>query len=368
MMMMSIQHISLIRISIISILLVVSCLNHSPGDNSNGNTLEQAVKAAAGIYMNPSQHRDQYNSSDVFNSLSKTVLVTAFNHAYLNHLHNFKCFADRLDLKFFVIAVDINAHNAALNISASSSNIVSYFMNATELHGVTKGIEDAAYFREDNFNVISVMKLECVLAIMQLGYNVVFIDSDVAIVRDPIPYMIYEGLDYVYSINVFCPQCYSWDFYKSPFEGNTGVYYIRSTKATMHFYQQVLTQAPKQPDLDDQTIFWQLLRRKPSSEVITSTKCYTHIRSDSLSALNGPNTIVTCPLDGCMFSMGGLRDDKNGHLKDSLRKNNQSLILIHANFVNGNYLKMNAMKKHGFWITNYPDNSKESCRSFSPTI
>jgi hypothetical protein len=52
------------------------------------------------------------------------------------------------------------------------------------------GIEDAAYFREDNFNVISVMKLECVLSIMKLGYDVIFIDSDVAIVRDPVPLML----------------------------------------------------------------------------------------------------------------------------------------------------------------------------------
>ena len=69
-----------------------------------------------------------------------------------------------------------------------------------------------------------------------------------------------------------------------------------------------------------------------------------------------------------MFSMGGLRDDKNGHLKEGLRKNNQSLVLIHANFVNGNQMKMNAMKKHGFWISNWPDTSNGECRPYEPTI
>jgi len=222
------------------LLLFVISLSLSMSDIS----LENAIKAAAGIYSVPEDHRSSFNISE-FNSLSKTVLVTAFNHAYLNHIHNFKCFTDRLGLKFFIISVDPKAHAAALEMATLSPNIVSYFMNATELHGVTKGMEDAAYFREDNFNVISVMKLECVLAIMKLGYNVVFIDSDVAVVRDPIPYMIFDGVDYTYTVNSFCPQCYSWDFFKSPFEGNTGVYFVRSTNSTITLYEEVLTEAPK---------------------------------------------------------------------------------------------------------------------------
>jgi hypothetical protein len=68
---------------------------------SSENVLLDVVKAAAGVYIDPSAHRSSFDhlNSSVFDDLSRTVLVTAFNYAYLNHIHNFKCFTDRIGLK-----------------------------------------------------------------------------------------------------------------------------------------------------------------------------------------------------------------------------------------------------------------------------
>jgi hypothetical protein len=52
-----------------------------------------------------------------------------------------------------VIAVDEKAHAAAL--AFNSPNLVSYYLNATELHGVTKGI--------DNYPIAHLHHSECLL-------------------------------------------------------------------------------------------------------------------------------------------------------------------------------------------------------------
>ena len=63
-------------------------------------TLLSSLEAAAGVYKDPSRQA----------GLERTVLVTGCNHGFLNHLHNFKCFCDRIGLKFLVIALDEKAY------------------------------------------------------------------------------------------------------------------------------------------------------------------------------------------------------------------------------------------------------------------
>ena len=88
--------------------------------------------------------------------------------------------------------------------------------------------EEANTFRYEQFNLISYIKLKSVYKIMILQYDVIFIDPDIAVVRDPLPYLFFTGIDYVHSHNKICPQYLEWDFMKSEEEGNTGFYYIQS--------------------------------------------------------------------------------------------------------------------------------------------
>jgi hypothetical protein len=319
-------------------------------------TISEVAEKAAGIYVHPELHQQNFSVS-VFTRLNRTILVSAFNIGYLNHISNFKCFIDRLDLKFFLIALEPLAYNASLHLGP---NVYSYYHNATILHGVDpKSLENAFYYREENFNLISVLKLEVVLELMILGYDIVFIDSDVAVVRDPIPYMLVDGVDYVYTINVFCPICYLWDFYRSTrVEGNTGVYSIRSNYKTIFLWKQVLSEATRRPTVDDQTVFWLIIRANHSMNTALSN-C-----SEAIPA-NSQDTIVNCPLDGCQFSMGGARPERYRDLSANLKKRNESLVLVHANFVNGNGAKYAGLLYHGFWISNFPE---PGCKIYNGTL
>ena len=129
--------------------------------------------------------------------LDKTVLITGCNYGFINHLNNFKCFAERLGMKFLVIAMDKLAY--------------SYIIHNTTMHGylMTGGaVGDTTSvpqkFRSKQFNLITARKKEAVHDILALGFNVLFSDTDVAMIRDPLPYMLWENVDYVHSLNYMC--------------------------------------------------------------------------------------------------------------------------------------------------------------------
>ncbi len=155
----------------------------------NGNSKEellQLLQKAAGIYKDESR----ITSID----LKKTVLITGCNFGFINHLQNFKCFADRLGMKFLVIAMDKQAHN----FITQNTTMSSYHMTGGAVGEVTG---DSTEFRSKQFNLITARKKEDILS---LGYNVIFSDTDVAMVRDPVPFMLWDNVDYVHSLNYMC--------------------------------------------------------------------------------------------------------------------------------------------------------------------
>ena len=52
--------------------------------------------------------------------------------------------------------------------------------------------------------IITTRKKEAVFQVLMLHYDVLFSDTDVAIVRNPFPYLLWENVDYVHSLNCIC--------------------------------------------------------------------------------------------------------------------------------------------------------------------
>ncbi len=75
-------------------------------------------------------------------------------------------------------------------------------------------------FYRKPFNLIGCRKLEAVYGALVLGYDVVFSDVDIALVRDPIDYLFVDGVDYTHSENNGCGAG-RWKF-NDTMEGNTG--------------------------------------------------------------------------------------------------------------------------------------------------
>lgn len=163
----------------------------SLSDRGSGALLS-SLKKAAGVYKD----------RNLQVGLERTVFVTACNHGYLNHLHNFKCFCDRIGLKFLVIALDEKSYHYLLK----DTEMHVYHMG----HGSNKSTlavqHNSTSFRSDQFNLITTRKKEIVHDIMLLGFDVLFADTDVAIIRDPMPFLLWSNVDYVHSVNTRCTK------------------------------------------------------------------------------------------------------------------------------------------------------------------
>ena len=108
---------------------------------------------------------------------------------------------DRLGLKFLVIALDQKTrHYVTDSLKVSNINLTGVIESRTHVD------EGSHHFRSHQFNIISLRKMEAVYKILQLGYDVIFMDTDVILVSDPIRFLIFENVDYVHAINAFCPK------------------------------------------------------------------------------------------------------------------------------------------------------------------
>ena len=175
------------------LLLAVSSFICTADSDLNGvvaDSLGEVLAKASGIY------RD----TNLQLGLERTVLVTGCNHGFLNHLHNFKCFCDRLGLKFLVVALDEKSYVHLVK----HSDVYVYYMSAGVDNSSAPIASENANFRSHQFNLITARKKEAVHDILSLGYDVVFSDTDVAIVHDPMPYLLWKNVDYVHSLNAPC--------------------------------------------------------------------------------------------------------------------------------------------------------------------
>jgi hypothetical protein len=157
--------------------------------HGSDETIDTVLKRAAGVFRTASGEQSRYGDA-----LKNTVLMTGCNHGFLNHLMNFKCFADRLNMKFVVVALDKKTHDFVRH-NTTMDSIYMQYADVTE---------EATEFRSQQFNLITARKKEAVHDVLELGYDVLFSDTDVAIVRDPFPYILWKNVDYVHSLNCIC--------------------------------------------------------------------------------------------------------------------------------------------------------------------
>lgn len=162
-------------------------------DEVGHESIGSILSRVAGVYRFKPGDNARY-----MKALQTTVVATGCNRGYLNHLMNFKCFADRLGMKFVVFSLDQKTHD----FIRQNTTMESIHVQNT---GVT---ESSAGFRSKQFNLISARKMEAVHDVLNLGYDVLFSDTDVAILRDPFPYLLWENVDYVHSLNVFCKSTF----------------------------------------------------------------------------------------------------------------------------------------------------------------
>ena len=293
-------------------------------------------------------------------AFSNVVLVTAGNYAYLDMLLNWECSARSLGLKWLVVALD--------------QELYDYLGPERAILTTQQQVSGAGTFRSAAFNKLSCNKIAAVKEMLAMGTDVVFMDPDNMLAKDPfapgeeLGGLIRHGTDYVYSTNI--PSHHWWtmgpDDYDDPNgnaqalmtcstgvvepEGNTGLHFVRSTRLTKQFFTTVANSCQSQSGLDDQTIFWKALRKFPGNPLKTRTTkahCTKTYSSDGSVAVSDGildekrdrnNVLTMCCLDARTYASGNLNVS-----------NEDSLISYHANFAVTHADKIEKLKGRPMW-------------------
>ena len=187
---------------------------------------------------------------------------------------------------------------------------------------------------------------------LALGYDVIFSDVDIAILQDPIRYLFLPNIHYTHTSNNGCGM--KWNF-GDVMEGNTGFYAVKSTPETIRTWDLTYRLCSRSPKYDDQTMFWLILRTNLNPTPMPYAKCPRPDKAvgglPAVIPAPSSNTIVTCPLDSCMFSSGNLRDSANSmKLVDRLNSAKDRAVTVHANWLSGKEAKKQALGRSKLWI------------------
>lgn len=122
----------------------------------------------------------------------------------------------------------------------------------------------AVTFRTPQYNRIVLLKLTMMRTILTLGYHGMVVDADVFFVSDPWPVIsdLAQACDYVYQRNGEPDALYRSAPHGSPGEeGNTGYHFLKAGPNTIQLLKDAERECAITPGIDDQTNFWNVLRR-----------------------------------------------------------------------------------------------------------
>ena len=117
-------------------------------------------------------HEDATTSFDFLSTLKQTIIITACNYGYVNHLHNFKCFMDRLGFRFVVFALDGKRNWVGtfwymkiwywLFLARTAVYVKTHMRSVSvyEFVGRQQVEEASSIFRTPQFNLIGELKIE----------------------------------------------------------------------------------------------------------------------------------------------------------------------------------------------------------------
>eukprot|EP01031_Cornospumella_fuschlensis_P032349 gene32349-39121_t len=375
--------------------------------------VQKVLSMAAGVYRPGVRHRHENVAS-----LQTTVLMTVVaanspeNEKHLIFLRNLLCFLQHHRLKLVVFYL----HHENVEWKRSLEHLEHvYFVTYPDFLFwqllVTKGteiIEGNAYAKYDA-NVPSfssfgaLVMLVPVLEVLEHNFNAIFLDADVALVRDPIPYLTQSKADLTMSMESRgCQEYFSatypnfFDYYK--IEPNSGVMYARSTPAGKEMFRNWLETIIDNNFVNDQRAFHPKdhnARYDPSCHQGRDSFTPTAVKGlnltdesptfcyyDELWVQNGMIGI-TCPskkqfrdmwVKG-MYQHGTHKHSLNATVYDLMKDYDSSIatvspharfpVILHSNYVND---KVKEYRTRGMWRVRLHENGSVPSESLSPDL
>lgn len=289
-----------------------------------------------GLYQNPQLRRSDWD---------KIVLITAANNGYYDMLKNWEFLASGHGLQWVIAALDQEIYDR-LGPSRSFPTDSSF------------AIPNMTSWRETAFNKITCNKLRMVLRILEdCDLDVVFSDPDNVFLKNPFGHdmgeLIRSGdFDYIYEINSAVsttPRSYiekgevSIDGERFEVtEGNTGFHYLSRKSSWLKNLIKITLEQCASPDnqLDDQVLFWNLLRQNVPFRLCNESKVgasWVHHNVPKRNPDGYKDILSICYLDPYYYKVGR---------EAPIPQNQQDMVVFHANYVMGKPNKIKSLREN----------------------
>jgi hypothetical protein len=196
-----------------------------------------------------------------------------------------------------------------------------------------------------------------------LGFDTIYFDVDIALVHDPVPFMVKGNADFVSTLEIrgctdmytsSYPNDYNWRL----MEPNTGIMHVRTTENGRSFYKKWLERIVDSNSMNDQ----KLMDRTAIQSVYNPSCNFWNL--SNINETPNPNNLPTyCFLNEILFQNGkvGVHCPMKQHFRDGffqelwdfgisdLIPGKRFPVTVHVNYVNG---KTHELKVRGLWLLN----------------
>jgi hypothetical protein len=211
------------------VLLLLSIANASTNTTSEQyQALRNVVESAAGVYIHPRQQE--------LAGSRRMIIVAAVNKVFGGFFFNLQCHLERLGMKLLAISLDHIIHK---RISLFGG--YSYYFNGGSLGSMEDG--EAMQWDEPKYQRLMVHRLEALVDILSLGYDVIWLDTDVVPVWDFMPLLSWSNMDMISSIAKKCDPSDDGSYLRKQTikPPNGGFYMMRSNPRTMAVLERTIS-------------------------------------------------------------------------------------------------------------------------------
>jgi hypothetical protein len=261
------------------------------------------------------------------------VLMTGITFGYMEMLMNWICILRQLNMdhNFLIAAFDQKSFEYLY-----LQGLPVFFPSGNSHNNIPMGSDSAHEYGQQSFKDTTKLKIASVKVILELGYDVLWSDSDIIFFKDFRNMFRMTQHDIIMQSNNPIPK------YKGYFNQriNSGFYFIRSKASTIRLVKEIIDHSLTSLK-SEQMSFDAILCANANADFCTTAD----------------NHLVTF-LDYRKFPNGGV-------LKywEALMSTNDSSVpeyayILHNNWIKGYSAKMNRIKKSNFWFW---DNQREVC-------
>jgi hypothetical protein len=267
--------------------------------------------------------------------MNSTVLILSANMGYADMTFNFLCRLAKISktFKYVVIAQDTSFYDFLQSHKIPS-------ISGSLIHPIsTQNAED---FGTTGFKAISIAKMIAVRVVLELGYNVLFSDVDIAWKKNPVPFIPVD-------VDLAIQSNSGTNVFPLSAEPNTGFYFLRSNDRSMALLDDTIDRARKDPSIDDQTHFGNALRDwRISKKAIFIMEGMT-----APWAYHGYRPFTFRLLRPYCFQSGQVASASYAQKVEPPQDGKeQNIILVHANYIVGHNSKVHSLKSYGLWNLN----------------